>query len=55
DSDEEVDVVDLRVDNFIQNFEHEYSKNEDSDFDNSLHPLPPLEPPDKEFVFEIDF
>nr|GEY74432.1 reverse transcriptase domain-containing protein [Tanacetum cinerariifolium] len=30
---EEVDVVgDLRVDNFIQNSEHEYSENEDSDF-----------------------
>nr|GEV05895.1 reverse transcriptase domain-containing protein [Tanacetum cinerariifolium] len=48
DSDEEVDVVNvLRVDNFIQNFEHEYSESEDSDFDNPPLPLPPLEPPDK--------
>nr|GFB73948.1 hypothetical protein [Tanacetum cinerariifolium] len=48
DSDEEVDVVgDLRVDNFIQNFEHEYSESKDSDFDNPLLPLPPPEPPDK--------
>nr|GFC89572.1 hypothetical protein [Tanacetum cinerariifolium] len=55
-SDEEVDDVgDLRVDNFIQNSEHEYSENEDSDFDNPLLPLPPPEPPDKEFDFEIDF
>nr|GFB67372.1 hypothetical protein [Tanacetum cinerariifolium] len=52
DSDEEVDAVDLRVDNFIQNSEHEYSENEDSDFDNPLLPLPPPEPPDKEFDFE---
>nr|GFB69967.1 hypothetical protein [Tanacetum cinerariifolium] len=38
DSDEEVDAVgDLRVDNVIQNSEHEYSESEDSDFDN-----PPL-------------
>nr|GEV86768.1 hypothetical protein [Tanacetum cinerariifolium] len=50
DSDEEVDAVDvLRVDNFIQNSEHEYSESEDSDFDNP----PPPEPPDKEFNFEI--
>nr|GEZ91494.1 hypothetical protein [Tanacetum cinerariifolium] len=48
DSDEEVDAVgDLRVDNFIQNSEHEYSENEDSDFVNPLLPLPPLEPLDK--------
>nr|GFA21362.1 hypothetical protein [Tanacetum cinerariifolium] len=53
DSDEEVDVVgDLRVDNFIQNSEHEYSENEDSDFVNPLLSLPPPEPPDKEFNFE---
>nr|GEX65224.1 reverse transcriptase domain-containing protein [Tanacetum cinerariifolium] len=53
DSDEEVDdVVDLRVDNFIQDSEHEYSKSEGSDFDNPLFPLPPPEPPDKEFDFE---
>nr|GEV16312.1 reverse transcriptase domain-containing protein [Tanacetum cinerariifolium] len=56
DSDEEVDVVDvLRVDNFIQNSEHEYSESEDSDFDNPLLPLPPPKPPDKEFDFEINF
>nr|GFB15146.1 hypothetical protein [Tanacetum cinerariifolium] len=54
DSDGEVDVVDvLRVDNFIQNSEHEYSESEDSDFDNPPVPLPPPEPPDKEF--ESDF
>nr|GEZ35330.1 hypothetical protein [Tanacetum cinerariifolium] len=53
DSDEEVDDAgDLRVDNFIQNSEHEYSESEDSDFDNLLLPLPPPEPPDKEFDFE---
>nr|GFB38944.1 hypothetical protein [Tanacetum cinerariifolium] len=56
DSDEEVDVVDdLSVDNFIQNSEHEYFENEDSDFVNQLLPLPPLEPSDKEFDFEINF
>nr|GFA45705.1 hypothetical protein [Tanacetum cinerariifolium] len=55
-SDEEVDDVgDLRVDNFIQHFEHEYSESENSDLDNPLLSLPPLEPPDKEFDFEIDF
>nr|GFB34069.1 hypothetical protein [Tanacetum cinerariifolium] len=55
DSDEEVDAVDvLRVDNFIQNSEHEYFKNEDSDFDNPPVPLPPPEPPDREFDFEIE-
>nr|GFB93103.1 hypothetical protein [Tanacetum cinerariifolium] len=53
DSDKEVDAVgDLRVDNVIQNSEHEYSESEDSDFDNPLLPLPPPEPPDKEFDFE---
>nr|GEW38065.1 hypothetical protein [Tanacetum cinerariifolium] len=52
DSDEEVDVVgDLRVDNVIQNSEHEYSENEDSD--NPSVPLPPPEPPDNGFDFEI--
>nr|GEW37981.1 reverse transcriptase domain-containing protein [Tanacetum cinerariifolium] len=56
DSDEEVNAVgDLRVDNFIQNSEHEYFESEDSDFDNPLLPLPPPEPPDKEFDFEINF
>nr|GFB69963.1 hypothetical protein [Tanacetum cinerariifolium] len=53
DADEEVDVVgDSRVDNFIQNSKHEYSESKDSDFDNPLLPLPPPEPPDKEFDFE---
>nr|GFA37998.1 hypothetical protein [Tanacetum cinerariifolium] len=41
-----------RVDNFIQNSEHEYFESEDSDFVNPLLPLPPPEPPDKEFNFE---
>nr|GFA59852.1 reverse transcriptase domain-containing protein [Tanacetum cinerariifolium] len=54
DSDEEVDAVDvLRVDNFIQNSEHEYSESEDSEFNNPPLPLPPPEPPDKGFDFEI--
>nr|GEY28238.1 hypothetical protein [Tanacetum cinerariifolium] len=53
DSDEEVDAIgDLRVDNFIQNSEHEYSESEDSDFDNPPLPLPLPKPPDKEFDFE---
>nr|GEV22679.1 hypothetical protein [Tanacetum cinerariifolium] len=53
DSDEEIDAIgDLRDDNFIQNSEHEYSESEDSDFDNPPLPLPPLEPPDKEFDFK---
>nr|GFC33343.1 hypothetical protein [Tanacetum cinerariifolium] len=56
DSDGEVDAVDvLRVDNLIQNTEHEYSESEDSDFDNLPVPLPPPEPPDEEFDFKIDF
>nr|GEV22598.1 hypothetical protein [Tanacetum cinerariifolium] len=55
-SDEDVDDVgDVRVDNFIQNSEHEYSESEDSDFDNLLLPLPPPEPPDTKFDFKIDF
>nr|GEW38206.1 reverse transcriptase domain-containing protein [Tanacetum cinerariifolium] len=55
DSGEEVDAVDvLRVDNFIQNSEHEYFESEDFDFDNPPVPLPPPEPPDEEFDFEID-
>nr|GEY32633.1 reverse transcriptase domain-containing protein [Tanacetum cinerariifolium] len=54
DSDEDVDAVNvLRVDNLIQNSEHEYSESEDSDFDNPPVPLPPLEPPDKGFDFKI--
>nr|GEU74385.1 hypothetical protein [Tanacetum cinerariifolium] len=56
DSDGEVDDVDdLRVDNSIQNSEHEFSESEDSDFDNPSVPLPPPEPPDEEFDFENDF
>nr|GFA31853.1 reverse transcriptase domain-containing protein [Tanacetum cinerariifolium] len=56
DSDGEVDAIDdLHVDNSISNSEHEYSESEDSDFDNPSVPLPPLEPPDEEFDFEIDF
>nr|GFC41510.1 hypothetical protein [Tanacetum cinerariifolium] len=56
DSDGEVDVVDdLRVDNSISNYEHEFSESEDSDFNNLSIPLPPPEPPDEEFDFEIDF
>nr|GFB65198.1 hypothetical protein [Tanacetum cinerariifolium] len=55
DSDKKVDTVDvLRVDNFIQNSEHEYSESEDSDFDNPPVPLPSPEPPNKEFDFEIE-
>nr|GEX26210.1 hypothetical protein [Tanacetum cinerariifolium] len=54
DSDEEVDAVgDLRVDNFIQNSEHEYSESEDSDFDNPPLLLSLSEPPDKGFDFKI--
>nr|GEY60749.1 hypothetical protein [Tanacetum cinerariifolium] len=56
DSDGEVDAVDdLRVDNSISNSKHEFSESEDFDFDNPSVPLPPLEPSDKEFDFEIDF
>nr|GEX40352.1 reverse transcriptase domain-containing protein [Tanacetum cinerariifolium]GEY68836.1 reverse transcriptase domain-containing protein [Tanacetum cinerariifolium] len=55
DSDDEVDKRDLRVDNVIQNSEHEYSESEDSNLNNPLLPLPPPEPPDKEFDFEINF
>nr|GEX13630.1 reverse transcriptase domain-containing protein [Tanacetum cinerariifolium] len=46
------DVGDLRVDNVIQNSEHEYSESEDSDLDNPLLLIPPPKPPDKEFDFE---
>nr|GEY75394.1 hypothetical protein [Tanacetum cinerariifolium] len=53
-SDEEVDAIgDLRIDNFIQNSEHEYFESEDFDFDNPSIPLPPPEPPDKGFDVEI--
>nr|GFB49894.1 hypothetical protein [Tanacetum cinerariifolium] len=55
DSDGEVDVVDdLRVDNSISNYAHEYSESEESDFDNPSVPLPPPKPPDAEFNFELD-
>nr|GEX01131.1 hypothetical protein [Tanacetum cinerariifolium] len=51
DSDEEVDDVgDVRIYNFIQNYEH--SESEDSEFDNPPLPLPPPKPPDKEIDFE---
>nr|GEY90300.1 reverse transcriptase domain-containing protein [Tanacetum cinerariifolium] len=52
---EEVVVDDLRIDNSIQNSEHEYSESEDSDFDNPSVPLPPPEPPVEEFDFESVF
>nr|GEY83014.1 reverse transcriptase domain-containing protein [Tanacetum cinerariifolium] len=56
DSDGEVDAVDdLRVDNSILISEHKSSESEDSNFDNPSLSLPPLEPPDEEFDFEIDF
>nr|GFA09359.1 hypothetical protein [Tanacetum cinerariifolium] len=54
-SDDEVDNRDLHVDNVIQYSEHEYSESEDSNLDNPLLPLPPPEPLDKEFDFEINF
>nr|GEU92695.1 reverse transcriptase domain-containing protein [Tanacetum cinerariifolium] len=53
---EDVNAVgDLRIDNSIQNSEHEYYESEESDFDIPPVPLPPPEPPDKEFDVEIDF
>nr|GFB31873.1 reverse transcriptase domain-containing protein [Tanacetum cinerariifolium] len=52
---EEVVVDVLRVGNSNFNSEHEYSESEDPDFDNPPVLLPPPEPPDKEFDFEIDF
>nr|GEZ67061.1 hypothetical protein [Tanacetum cinerariifolium] len=56
DSDGEIDDVDdLRVDNSIQNSEHELSESEDSDSDNPSVPLPPPEPPNEEFDFENVF
>nr|GEX15246.1 hypothetical protein [Tanacetum cinerariifolium] len=52
---EEVDAVgDLCVDNVFQNSEHEYFESDDSDFDNPPLPLPPPEPLDKKFDFEIN-
>nr|GEX45656.1 hypothetical protein [Tanacetum cinerariifolium] len=51
----EIDAVEeLQVDNSISNFKHEYSNDEESDFDNPSVPLPPPEPPDEELDFEID-
>nr|GFA52612.1 hypothetical protein [Tanacetum cinerariifolium] len=48
DSDGEVDAVEeLQVDNFISNYEHEYSDDEASDFNNPSVPLPPPKPPDE--------
>nr|GFA00438.1 hypothetical protein [Tanacetum cinerariifolium] len=56
DSDGKVDAFDdLRIDNSISISEHESSESEDSEFDNPSVPLPPLEPPDEEFDFKIDF
>nr|GEX02594.1 hypothetical protein [Tanacetum cinerariifolium] len=56
DLDGEVDAVEeLRADNSVSNYEHEFSESEESDFDNQSVPLPPPEPPDKEPDFEIDF
>nr|GEW49244.1 reverse transcriptase domain-containing protein [Tanacetum cinerariifolium] len=54
DSDGEVDVVDLRVDNSISNSKHELSDDEASDFDNPSVPLPPPKPQDADFNFELD-
>nr|GFB19626.1 reverse transcriptase domain-containing protein [Tanacetum cinerariifolium] len=55
DSDGEIDAVDdLCVNNSISNSEHEYSDDEESDFDNPPVSLSPPEPPDKEFKFELD-
>nr|GFA43353.1 hypothetical protein [Tanacetum cinerariifolium] len=56
DLDSEVDEVDdLLVDNSTQNSKHEFFESEDSEFDNPSIPLPPPEPPDEEFDFEINF
>nr|GEZ56033.1 hypothetical protein [Tanacetum cinerariifolium] len=56
DSDGEVDVVDvLRVDNSIQNSEHDFFESEYFDFDSPSVPRPPPKPPDEEFYFESDF
>nr|GEW68289.1 reverse transcriptase domain-containing protein [Tanacetum cinerariifolium] len=55
DSDGEIDAIEeLHVDNSISNSEHEYSDNEESDFDNPSVLLPPPEPPDAEIDFELD-
>nr|GEW07051.1 reverse transcriptase domain-containing protein [Tanacetum cinerariifolium] len=55
DDDSDGEVNDLHVDNSISNSKHEYSDDEESDFDNPSVPLHPPEPPDEEFDFEIDF
>nr|GEY35822.1 reverse transcriptase domain-containing protein [Tanacetum cinerariifolium] len=56
DTDREIDAVEeLRVDNLIFNSTNEYSDDDASDFDNPSVLLPPSEPPDEEFDFEIDF
>nr|GFB53553.1 hypothetical protein [Tanacetum cinerariifolium] len=53
---EEVDAVDgLRIDNSISNSEREFFESEDFEFDNPSVPLPPPEPPDKEFDFKNVF
>nr|GEX16917.1 reverse transcriptase domain-containing protein [Tanacetum cinerariifolium] len=53
--DEEIDAVEeLHVDNYISNSKHELSDDEESDFDNTSIPLPPPEPPDAEYDFELD-
>nr|GEX56464.1 reverse transcriptase domain-containing protein [Tanacetum cinerariifolium] len=55
DSDGEIDAVEeLHVDNSISNSEHEFFDSEASDFDNPSVPLPPLEPLDADFNFELD-
>nr|GEY55141.1 DNA-directed DNA polymerase [Tanacetum cinerariifolium] len=51
-SDESTSNHDTVKSDYLDEFYHEYSENEDSDFVNPLLPLPPPEPPDKEFNFE---
>nr|GEU42076.1 reverse transcriptase domain-containing protein [Tanacetum cinerariifolium] len=53
---EEIDVVSVTND-VLPPSDDDLDKevDDDSDFDNPLLPLPPSEPPDKEFDFEIDF
>nr|GEY92579.1 hypothetical protein [Tanacetum cinerariifolium] len=51
----EIDVVEeLLVDNSISNSKNELSDNEASDFDNLSFPRPPPEPPDDEFLFDLE-
>nr|GEV52542.1 hypothetical protein [Tanacetum cinerariifolium] len=54
---EEIDVVIITNDVLSPRVQNDDSDEEvdDSDFDNPPVPLPPLEPPDEEFDFEIDF